>query len=299
MSRSTLTLGDAVGWLRDRTALAHPAAKSRFVREARADHKPAPCPQLSEHAASFPSAARSKCYPRFLPVGDAALTVEFGDAITPELNAQVIALDIALAAAELDGIIETTPSYRSLLICYEPLEISFQQLVAELRRLVSSGGSVRQAQPVAWRVPVAYDPPHALDLPEVAQRLGLTEAQVVALHAGAEYQVYMVGFAPGLPYLGPLPAGLHISRRETPRPSVPAGAVMIGGIQANIVPMPVPSAWYVLGQTPLRLFDPGRQDPFLFRAGDRLRFRRIDAAEFNHLAGLDLDALLPLVRVPA
>jgi KipI family sensor histidine kinase inhibitor len=241
---------------------------------------------------------RSPCYPRFLPVGDAALTVEFGDAITPELIAQVVALDIALAASELDGIIETVPSYRSLLICYEPLEISFQQLVAELPRLLSRGSSARQADAVAWTVPVVYDPPYALDLPEVAQRLGLTEGQVIAAHSDAEYQVYMVGFAPGLPYLGPLPDRLHISRREIPRPSVPAGAVMIGGVQANIVPMPVPSAWYVLGQTPLRLFDPGREDPFLIRAGDRLRFRRIDAAEFDRLAVLSIDALLPLVRAP-
>ncbi len=252
-------------------------------------------PDLSRAAGE----ASGPTYPRFLPLGDAALSVEFGDAITPDLNAQVVALEIALAAAELDGIIETAPSYRSLLICYEPLEISFRQLVTELRRLLARDTMVRHGSGVTWHVPVAYDPPHALDLPEVAERLGLTEQQVIALHGGAEYQVYMVGFAPGLPYLGPLPSRLHISRRQTPRPQVPAGAVMIGGIQANIVPMPVPSAWYVLGQTPLRLFDPARQDPFLFRAGDRLRFRRVDAAEFDHLAAMDLEALLPLVREAA
>jgi KipI family sensor histidine kinase inhibitor len=246
----------------------------------------------------FVPASPSPCYPRFLPVGDSALTVEFGDAITPELNARVVALDIALAAAELDGIVETAPSYRSLLICYEPLEISFGHLVAELRRLLARGGPALQGGTVTWHVPVAYDPPYGLDLAEVAQRLGLTEAQVIATHSGADYQVYMVGFAPGLPYLGPLPEALHISRRETPRPQVPAGAVMIGGIQANIVPMPVPSAWYVLGRTPLRLFDPARHDPFLIRAGDRLRFRRIDAAEFDHLANLAIESLLPLVRMP-
>jgi len=241
----------------------------------------------------------SRRYPRFLPVGDAALSVEFGEAIAPELNAQVVALDIALAAAELDGIIETVPSYRSLLVCYDPLATSFPRLVAELRDLLSREHPAGLAGAVTWSVPVVYDPPYSLDLPDVAQRLALTQDEVIALHGGADYQVYMVGFAPGLPYLGPLPPGLHIRRRETPRPLVPAGAVMIGGIQANIVPMPVPSAWYVLGQTPLRLFDPARQDPFLFRAGDRLRFHRIDAAEFDRLASLDLDTLLPLVREPA
>jgi inhibitor of KinA len=235
-------------------------------------------------------------YPRFLPVGDAALTVEFGDTISPELNAQVVALEFALASAELDGIIEAAPSYRSLLICYDPLEISFRRLVAELRHLLAGGVQARQAGAVTWTVPVVYDPPHGSDLAEVAQRLALTPEQVIALHSGAEYQVYMMGFAPGLPYLGGLPATLHIPRREIPRPRVPAGAVMIGGMQALIVPTPLPSGWYVLGQTPLRPFDPARDDPFLFRAGDRVRFRRVDAAEGDRLAGLTADALLPLVR---
>jgi KipI family sensor histidine kinase inhibitor len=109
----------------------------------------------------------------------------------------------------------------------------------------------------------------------------------------------MVGFAPGLPYLGGLPAALHISRRETPRPRVPAGAVMIGGMQALIVPTPLASGWYTLGQTPLRPFDLRRPDPFLFRAGDRVRFRRIDAVEYARLATLASDALLPFMQVPA
>ena len=257
-----------------------------------------PSPSMLTHL-DLSREAGEVAYPRFLPVGDTALSVEFGDAISPELNARVVALDLALAAAELDGIVETAPSYRSLLICYEPLEISFVSLVAALRGLLSRDGLVWRGEAVTWSVPVVYDPPYSLDLAEVAQRLSLTEEQVIGIHSQSEYRVYMVGFAPGLPYLGPLPEALHISRRDTPRPQVPAGAVMIGGIQANIVPMPVPSAWYVLGRTPLRLFDPDRQDPFQFRAGDRLRFRRIDAGEFERLAGLDSEALMPLVRVPA
>ena len=241
----------------------------------------------------------SPVYPRFLPVGDAALTVEFGNAITPEINEAVVALDIALAAVELDGIVETVPSYRSLLVCYEPLEISFQQLVTELRPLLSRSDRMQAGGSATWSVPVVYDPPCAEDLTEVAQRLVLTEQQVIAIHSAAEYQVYTIGFAPGLPYLGGLPSALHISRREAPRPSVPAGAVMIGGIQAAIVPIPMPSAWYSLGRTPLRLFDPQRRDPFLFRPGDRVRFRRIDLSEFDRLAAVTTDVLVPLVRTPS
>ncbi len=235
-------------------------------------------------------------YPRFLPVGDTAMTVEFGDAIAPELNNAVIGLDIALAAAEPDGIIETVPTYRSLLICYDPLETSFVQLVSEVRGLLARGLPAQINETATWRVPFVSDPPFADDLPEVAHRQSLTEDEVISLFTSVEYQVYMVGFAPGMPYLGGLPDALHISRKETPRPQVPAGAVMIGGIQACIVPTIVPSAWYTLGRTPLRPFMPDRQDPFLFRPGDRVRFRRVDVGEFERLARLGTQALLSMVR---
>jgi len=224
--------------------------------------------------------------------------VEFGDAISPELNEAVVGLDIALAASELEGITDTVPSYRSLLICYEPLEISYPRLVAGLRRLIASGPPVRGGGTADWTVPVVYDLPYADDLAEVSRLLGLTQAAVIALHTAADFQVYTVGFAPGLPYLGGLPPELHISRRETPRSQVPVGAIMIGGMQAVIVSIPLPTGWYVLGRTPLRPFEPEREDPFLFRAGDHVRFRRIDAVEFDRLANLPSEDLLRLVRVP-
>jgi KipI family sensor histidine kinase inhibitor len=148
-------------------------------------------------------------------------------------------------------------------------------------------------------VPAIYDPPFADDVPEVARRVGLSQEQVIAIHLAAEYQVYTIGYAPGMPYLGGVPQALHLPRREVPRPQVPAGAIMIGGVQAAIVPTRVPSAWYILGQTPLRPFDLGRRDPFLFRPGDRIRFRRIDRGEYEHLSELSSDALLPLVETAA
>jgi KipI family sensor histidine kinase inhibitor len=238
-------------------------------------------------------------YPRFLPVGDAALTVELGNAVAPELNDAVIALDTALNAAEIDGIVETVPSYRSLLICYEPLEISFHELVARLRTLLACEARGRDRRTTLWIIPVIYDPPYSDDLPDVARRLALSEQKVIELHTSGEYQVYAIGFAPGMPYLGGMPSALHISRRETPRPQVPPGAVMIGGVQGAIVPTRVPSAWYMLGQTPLRPFDPWRADPFLFRPGDHVRFRSVHLAEFDRLSRMSAEALLPLVRGPA
>jgi inhibitor of KinA len=235
-------------------------------------------------------------YPRFLPVGDTALTVEFGDTVSPELNAAVIGLDIALAAEDIGGIIETVPSYRSLLICYEPLETSFEQLARELRGLIAGGLPKPGVMAADWTVPIVCDLPFGDDLAEVAHAQGLTQETVIALLTRAEFQVYTIGFVPGQPYLGGLPQPLHISRRATPRPLVPAGAVIIGGMQAIIVSTPIPTGWYVLGQTPLRPFEPERTDPFPFRAGDHVRFRRIDTAEFESLSRLPTDALLARVR---
>jgi KipI family sensor histidine kinase inhibitor len=252
-----------------------------------------------DKAASTASVVQADAYPRFAPVGEAALTVEFGNAVEPALNAQVIALDTALAAAELDGIVETVPSYRSLLVCYEPLEISYHKLVAELRRLLAHGLQERAGRAMTWDVPVVYEASYGIDLPEVVQRTNLTEEAVVSLHTSAEYVIYTIGYAPGMPYLGGVPPALHLSRRDTPRPHVEAGAVMIGGAQACIVPTTVPSAWYQLGLTPLRPFDVSRADPFLFRPGDRIRFRRVALAEFEWLSRLSFEALLQYVRTEA
>ena len=225
----------------------------------------------------------ANAYPRFMPLGDAALTVEFGDVILPEVNAQVIALDLALAASELPGIIEAAPSYRSLLVCYEPAEISFAALVARLRVLLTHPGESTRPPARLWRVPVLYGEPSTTDLAVVAQQLGLSAEAVVALHAGGEYTLYFVGFAPGLPNLAGLPPALHLPRRPQPRPRIPAGSVVMAGAQTGVISTPVPSGWHILGHSPIRPFDPSRLDPFLFRPGDLVRFRPVDRAEYDRL----------------
>jgi len=227
---------------------------------------------------------RPLAVPRFLPAGDLAVVVEFGDAIDPVINAAVIALDAALAASPLPGITETVPTYRSLLVQYEPREIGFEALVAGLRDLLR--GSLRREPPAArrWTVPVAYGGAFGEDLDDVAARCRLSPEQVVETHLDAEYQVYMIGFAPGFAYLGGLPEVLHLPRRQNPRPRIPEGSVIIGGQQGAIAATSIPSGWHMLGRTPARGFDLARDDPFLFRPGDRIRFRRIDAAEFASLS---------------
>ena len=209
--------------------------------------------------------------PRVLPVGDRALTVEFGDAIDPALNARVRALDASLSGAPLPGVVETVPTYRALLVLYEPSAIAFAALAARLLERAEEGG----AAPPAGRlieVPTCYGGAGGPDLPEVAQACGLAEDAVVALHASTDYTALMLGFRPGFAYLGVLPEVLALPRRATPRARVEAGSVAIAGRQTGIYPSTSPGGWHVIGRTDLRLFDAAAEPPALIGPGDRVRF---------------------------
>ena len=218
-----------------------------------------------------------------LQAGDQALVVEFGDAIDAHLNRLVQALDRRVAEASIRGVIECVPTYRSLMIVYDPLRIQSAALRRRIARLVPKSAEA-EAPARRWTIPVAYGGAHGLDLEEVARAHGLTRDEVIALHSGAEYRVYMIGFSPGLAYLGGLPEALHTPRRTSPRLRVPAGSVSIGGVQAAVFSVEIPSGWHLLGRTPERMFDLRRAQPFLLGAGDRVRFRPIPAAEYDRLA---------------
>lgn len=221
--------------------------------------------------------------PRLLLAGDTALTVELGDTVDPAINARVIALDRALADARLPGIVETVPTYRSLQIHYDPEAIPIETLTATIERLAVNLDDTLAAGR-RWTVPVAYGGQHGIDLEAVAERTGLTVDEVVERHMAGDYRVYMIGFQPGFTYLGGLDPRLHLPRRETPRLKTPAGTISIGGIQAAVASIEAPSGWHLLGRTPVRAFDAARTDPFLFRPGDRIRFERISAADFDTLS---------------
>ena len=221
--------------------------------------------------------------PRLLLAGDTALTVELGDSVDPAVNARVIALDRALADAKLAGIVETVPTYRSLQIHYDPDMLPAETLMATMERL-AVGLDDTLASGRRWTVPVSYGGAHGIDLEAVAERTGLTADGVVACHMAGDYRVYMIGFQPGFTYLGGLDPKLHLPRREVPRLKTPAGTISVGGIQAAVASIEAPSGWHLLGQTPVRAFDAVRTDPFLYRPGDRIRFERISAAEFDALA---------------
>ncbi|KNY24492.1 5-oxoprolinase subunit PxpB [Methylobacterium sp. ARG-1] len=220
---------------------------------------------------------------RLLDCGDRALTIELGSEVDEVVNARVLALDDALCAAGLAGLLETVPTYRSLLVLYDPDVLpraSLAAWVAEHWPPPDTDVGRRRR----WRVPVHYGGEYGADLESLAEGAGLEPAEVVALHAGRDYRIYMIGFAPGFAYLGGLDRRLHASRRTDPRPKTPAGSVSIGGNQTGISPpLELPSGWQLIGRTPARSYDPGRPEPFLFAAGDVVRFDPIDLATFDEL----------------
>ena len=219
--------------------------------------------------------------PKFLPAGEMAVSVEFGDAISREVNARVRALEYLIQQKVVPGLVETVPSFRSLLVYYDPLVIGWDALLENLQSLASQAEAEGLPPGRLVEIPCCYGGPLGPDLPAVAQRLGLTEGEVVRLHAGAEHLVYFIGFTPGLPYMIGMPERLTIPRLETPRQKTLAGSVGIGGGQCTIYSVESPGGFWVLGRTPLRLYDPDSADPILLRPGDRVRFRVIDEAEFD------------------
>ena len=215
--------------------------------------------------------------------GDSALCVEFGDRVDGALSAQVLALDVALGKLAIPGVIETVPTYRSLLIHVDPFRVDFGALESVLRRLGSS--SKRSVVPSRrWSVPVVYGGEFGVDLKRLAAERGMTPQEFVAIHSAAIYTVYMIGFMPGFTYLGGLDSRLAAPRRPEPRPRVPAGSIAIGGSQASIGSVESPSGWHLIGRTPVRCFLPERQPAFLFEAGHEVVFEPVPAESWEQLA---------------
>ncbi len=223
--------------------------------------------------------------PRLLPAGEAALSVEFGTSIDRALHARVQALDAALAANPPIGLIECVPSYRSLLLLFDPVLTDHTAIAAAVTAALSAPVETTPSGRTL-AVPVVYGGALGEDLADLAAARGLSEAEVVRRHTSPTYRVYMIGFIPGFTYLGGLDPALHTPRRVAPRLVTASGSVAIGGQQTGINPMDMPSGWHLIGRTPLRVFDPARSArPFLFAAGDDIRFEPIDDATYASLAG--------------
>jgi 5-oxoprolinase (ATP-hydrolysing) subunit B len=223
--------------------------------------------------------AASLSPPRLLPSGDGAITVEFSRTIDDAANERVLALDRTLAQAAIGGVIEVVPTYRSLLVHYDPLQIGFEALSEKLAALaVLPTASVANTR--RWRIPVAYGGEHGVDLEDVAKTLKTTPDDIVARHIAGDYRVAMIGFTPGWSYLSGLATSMQMPRRQNPRLLTPAGTISVGGIQTGVQCLAGPSGWHLLGRTPVRTYQLHREPIFLLEPGDRVTFAVIDHKTF-------------------
>ena len=222
-------------------------------------------------------------YPKtiFYLMGDRGLLLEFGDEISREINEKVRRMALAIQAETIEGIIETIPTYRSLLIIYNPVILPMEDLKKRLKRIEGGLQQTPLPEPKLTRIPVVYGGNYGPDLEEVAKYLHVFPEEVVQLHCSKPYLIYMIGFMPGYPYMGELPQALVTPRLKTPRLLVPKGSVAIAQRQTGIYSMESPGGWQILGRTPVELFHPEKDPPALLQMGDFVQFYQISEKEFK------------------
>ena len=223
--------------------------------------------------------------PRFRLGGDRALYIEVGDAISPEVNRRVKGLLDAIDKAAIEGVEALSPTYRSILVYYDPLKIPLEELKQRLSDLGRSLPDASSSEASIFEIPTLYGGEFGPDLDFVASHTGLSPEEVIRIHAGTDYLVYMVGFNPGFPYLGGMSEKIATPRLETPRVKIPAGSVGIAEAQTGLYPLESPGGWRLIGRSPLKMFDPSRDPPALVEAGDLVRFVSIDEARYQEIQG--------------
>jgi inhibitor of KinA len=210
--------------------------------------------------------------PNIVPLGDSALLVQLGNEIDITINQRVHALAALINISPLDGVIETVPAYTTLLIHYDPLILSDANIRKWIHKKLDQIHDARLRKPRQLEIPVRYGGEFGVDLQFVADYHHLRVEDVIRIHSERTYTIYMMGFTPGFPYMGKLDDAIVTPRLETPRTRVPAGTVAIAGSQTGIYPIDSPGGWRLIGWTPLQLFNPESESPFLFSPGDEVRF---------------------------
>ena len=234
---------------------------------------------------------------QFLTAGDRALVVEYGDTIDQATNRRARTLAAALLSQPVDGLLEVVPTYRSVLIHYDPLRLpkpALERVVLDVERYLAD---VALPAPRVIEVPVVYGGQYGPDLQDVAALSGLPPDEVVAIHCGQDYLVYMMGFMAGFPYLGGLSPRISVPRLASPRTKVPTGSVAVALEQTGIYPTETPGGWRLIGWTPVRVFDATREPPVFFEAGDYIRFIPVSEEQALVLGARVLDGTwAPTVR---
>lgn len=215
--------------------------------------------------------------------GDSAMIISAGNEISPELNMKIRKLLRFLEDEDLKGVLDFVPAFSELMVCFDPLLADNRDLIHKIRDAEESIGSIELPEPSVFKIPVLYGGEDGPDLGEVAGLNNLSEQEVIDIHSSGEYLVYMLGFTPGFCYLGGLDKRISAARKKDPRVRIPAGSVGIAGAQTGIYPIESPGGWQLIGKTPVRLFDPGREQVFLVNAGDFIRFSPVDKNEFERI----------------
>ena len=215
--------------------------------------------------------------------GDASMLVEWGAVIDPKINQKITGLVSLFKDQKIEGVIDFIPAFSSLLINYDPRIIAFRRLKKITEDLLTIEISNNQLKKRIFEIPVCYGGEYGPDIEYIAKNAQLTKEELIQIHSGTDYLIYMLGFLPGFSYLGGLDDRIHTPRLNNPRKAIPAGSVGIGGSQTGIYPLESPGGWQLLGRTPIKTYDPEREEPILFEAGDYIRFVPVDQATYQEI----------------
>lgn len=218
---------------------------------------------------------------KIMTAGDSSLLIQFGNAIDPDINAKIAATVSLMKEQHIEGVVDLIPAFCSLLINYDPRVISYGELRERMEGILSIDIAAGARKKKVYEIPVCYGGTFGPDLATIAEHAGLSVQEVIDIHCGTDYLIYMLGFLPGFTYLGGLDERIHTPRLANPRIRIPAGSVGIGGSQTGIYPMDSPGGWQLMGMTPVKTYDPGREVPILVEAGDYIRFVPVDEAEYE------------------
>ena len=220
---------------------------------------------------------------RYLVAGDSAVCVEFGNEISPEINKKIRAFKIAVEKSDIPGIVETVPTYRSLLVHYHPEVIGFKALTEEFDKLMGSLSSIPIPPPTVIEIPVLYGGEMGPDIENVAEHNHKTVEEVIKIHTSEEYLIYMIGFIAGFPYLGGMSKEIATPRLKSPRVKIEVVSVGIAGEHTGIYPVASPGGWQLIGRTPLKLYDADREKPVLLEAGQYIKFAAVTEEEYKKI----------------
>ncbi len=220
---------------------------------------------------------------RYLPSGDSGIMIEVGNKISKEINKKIRGLMMCIEQENFEEVVEMIPTYTSILLIYNPVKISYDEICKKLMDLENQMEEVRLSEPEIIYIPTLYGKEFGMDIGDVAEHNDLTVDEVIRIHSSEKYLIYMLGFTPGYPYLGGMSERIATPRLESPRERVLAGSVGIAGAQTGIYPIDSPGGWRIIGRTPLNLFDQEREPAVLLKAGQYLKFEPINEEEYDRI----------------